>query len=198
MRDEVPGTALEHEAERIERALHDPASLPVARPQPPPLPGRGCDRREVRDGVLGPEPAAGVQMEVPLRATRPLLQVRRQRGQDLETGVREHTAEAELCRRRRRDEQRLRLLGREPGELRPVPAGEPIAPCGPTQRLDRNAGGSERLDVAMNRADRDPEVLGELGCGELPPQLQEEKQRNQPCCPHRAETYMTEPGMYMP
>ena len=29
-------------------------------------------------------------------------------------------------------------------------------------------------------------------------QLQEEKQRHQPRCPHRAGTYMTEPGMYMP
>ena len=137
-------------------------------------------------------------MEVPLRAARPLLQVRRQRGQDLQTGVREHTAEAELGRRRGRDEQRLRLGRREPCELRPVATGQPIAACRPPQRLDRNAGGSERLDVAVNRPDRDPEVPGELGRGELPPQLQEEKQRHQPRCPHRAGTYMTEPGMYMP
>src|SRR5580765_1072564 len=134
-------------------------------------------------------------MEVPLRAARPLLQVRRQRRQNLQTGVREHTAEA--GRRRRRDEQRLRLGRGEPCELRPVATGQPIAACGPTQRLDRNTGGSERLDVAVNRSDRDLEVRGELGRGELPPQLQEEKQRNQPRCPHRAGTYMTEPGMYM-
>jgi len=158
LRDEVPGAALEHEPERIEGALHDPASLPVARAEASALPGRGCDRRQVRDGVLGPEPAAGVQMEVPLRAARPLLQIRGQRGQDLETGVREHTAQTELGRRRRGDEQRLRLRGREPGELRPVTARQPIAACGPPQRLDRNAGGSERLDVAVNRPDRDPEV----------------------------------------
>ena len=109
----------------------------------------------------------------------------------------EESKSPELEREERRLE-RLRLRGREPGELRPVTAGQPIAACGPPQRLDRNTGGSERLDVAVNRPDRDPEVGGELGRGELPPQLQEEKQRHQPRCPHRAGTYMTEPGMYMP
>src|SRR2546423_3293368 len=68
MRDQVPRAALEHEAERIERATHDARPLAVARAQPPLLPGRGGDRGQMRHRVLGSEPAAGVEVEVALGA----------------------------------------------------------------------------------------------------------------------------------
>src|SRR5205823_10182721 len=91
--DQVPGAALEHEPQGVERAPHDASPLPVARAQPASLPRGRRDRRKVRDGVLGTKPAARIQMEEALRAPRALLQLRRQGREELQARTREHATE---------------------------------------------------------------------------------------------------------
>ena len=140
----------------------------------------------MRNGVLRAEPAARVEVEVALGASRPLLQLGRKRGEDFQPGVRKHAAEAELGSRRRRDEERLRLGSREAGELRAVPPDQPVAPRGPPHGLHRHAGSPERLDVSVDRPHGDLEVRGELLRRRLAPQLEQEQQGDKPCRPHRA------------
>ena len=186
MRDQVPRAALEHEAERIERAAHDARPLAVARAQPPLLPGRGGDRGQVRHRVLGTEPTAGVEMEVAPGAARALLELGRERGEHLQARVCENAAEAELRGRRRGDEERLRLFGGEARQLRAVAAREPVAARRAPHGFHGNAGRHQRLHVAVDRPHRDLEMRGELRRRELPSHLQEEEQRNEPRRPHRA------------
>ena len=174
MRDEIPGARLQDEAERIERAAHDLRPLAVARSDTPASPdGRG-ERREVRRLVLAPEPAAGVQVEQASRPLCALLELRWQRGQHLQAGVGEDLPEAEL--RRRADEQRLRFLGRESGQSRPIAAREPVTTRGPSQRLDRNARLRERLRIPLDRALGHAETFRKLGRGELSPRLEDQEQ----------------------
>jgi hypothetical protein len=151
----------------------------------------------MRDRVLGAEPAARVEVEVALCPGRSLLQLGRERGQHFQPSVCQHTAEAELCGRGWCNEQRLRLGGGEACQLRPVATRKSIAACRPANGLDRNACCRERLDVAVHGTDRHLEVRGELLRGQLAPHLEQEQQRNEPRRPHRAGTYMTEPGMYI-
>ena len=64
-------------------------------------------------------------------------------------------------------EERLRLVGGQPGEARAVAAREPVAARRAAHRLDGHARGGERLDVAVHGAHRDLELLGELRRGQL-------------------------------
>src|SRR4030095_11953794 len=82
------------EAERVEGAAHDARPLAIARAQPLLPPGCRRDRRQVRHRVLAAEPTARVEVEVPLRPARTLLQLGRKGGADLEPGVGHHPAPA--------------------------------------------------------------------------------------------------------
>src|SRR5438067_2061195 len=62
-RDEVPGTALQDEPERIDRPLDGPRPLPVAKPHAPAMPNRLGDRREVLDAAAGAGPTPGAEVE---------------------------------------------------------------------------------------------------------------------------------------
>src|SRR6266536_682929 len=197
MRDEIPGAAFEHQTERIERATNDPTAFPVAGAQPALAPGGRGDRGQMRDRVLAAEPPARIEVEVALRPARTLLQLGWHGGQHLQACVGEHTTKAELRSRRRGDEQRLGLLRREARQLRSVAPRKPVPACGATHCLDGDAGGSQRLDVPVDRPHRYLEMVRELRRGQLPAHLQQEEQGDEPGRPHRAETYMTEAGMYM-
>ena len=186
MRDEIPGAALQHEPERVDRALDDSAALPIPDPRPVPLPDGGRELRQMRHGVLRAKPAARVEMEEPRRARRPLLQLLRKRRQQLEARGRELTAEAELGGRARHPggEERLGLVARQPGQPRAVAAREPVTARRAAHGLHRHAGGCERLDVAMDRPDRDLEPLRHLGRREQPARLEQEQERDEPGCAH--------------
>src|SRR6266516_3246792 len=136
-------------------------------------------------------------MEVALGAACALLQLCRKRGEHLETCIREHPAEAELRRRGRSDEQRLRLRRGQAGQLGSVTTRKAVAAGGPSDRLDWNPCRTESLEITMNRADRNLEMGCQLRSGELSSKLQHEQQRNQAGRPHRAGRYMTEDGVYM-
>src|SRR5579862_7558241 len=127
--DEVPGARLEDEPERVDRALHDAVALAVADARAAAAPDRGGESGEVRDAVLGAEPAAGVEVEHALGAGGALLELGRKRGQQLQPCGRELAAEAELGRGSGHagGEERLGLVAGQAGEARPVPAREPVA-----------------------------------------------------------------------
>ena len=95
---------------------------------------------------------------------------------------RELAAEAELGRRpgHAGREERLRLVGGQPGEPRAIAAREPVAAGGPAHGVDRDARRGERLHVAVDRPHRDLEPLGDLGRGQLPARLEQEQQRDEP------------------
>src|SRR5690348_17840358 len=178
VRDEIPSSCLEHEPERVDRALDDAVALAVADPHPAAAPDGGCQLRQVGNAVLGAEPAARVQVEESLRPRGPLLELGRERREQLQPGGGELAAEPELGRRARHPggEERLRLVARQAGQPRAVAAREAVAARGPPQRLDRHARGRERLDVAVHGADGHLQPLGDVGRSQLPAGLQEEQE----------------------
>src|ERR1700736_1646207 len=123
-------------------------------------------------------------MEVALGAACALLQLRGKRSEHLETRIREHATEAELGRRSRSDEQRLRLRRGQAGQLGSVATRKAVAAGGPSDRLDRNPCRTESLEITMDCADRDLEMGCQLRSGELSSKLQHEQQRNQAGRPH--------------
>src|SRR5947208_12072930 len=142
-------------------------------------------------GVLGSKPTAGVEVEIALGATRPLLQLCRECREHLEPRVREHSSEAELCGWSRSHEQRLCLGRGQTGQLRPVTTCKPVATGRPSDRLHRNTRRTESLQITMNRPDRNREMRCQLRRGELSSELENEQEGNQPGRPQRARTYMT-------
>ena len=187
LREQVPDTGLEDEAERVEAARDDGRALAVADVEPVAAPERSRDHRQVRDAVLLAKPAARVDVEEPRGPAGPLLQLRGQRREELQPGRGQLAAESELGRRP--DEERLRLGGIEPGQLRPVAALEPVAAGRAADGDDRDAGVRERLRVALHRPLRDLEPLGELGGGQLPSRLQHEQERDETACTHSAKLF---------
>ncbi len=181
MGHEVPGARLEDEPERVDRSADDARPLSIADVHAAAAPDGGRERGQVRHPVLGPEPAARVEVEEPLRAGGPLLELRRQRGEHLEPRGGELAAEAELGRRAGHagGEERLRLVRGQAGEARPVAAREPVAARRPAHGLDGHARGGEGLDVAVHGADRHLEALRDVGRGQLAAGLEEEQERDE-------------------
>ena len=138
----------------------------------------------MRHAVLLAEPAARVDVEPLRRAACALLQLGRQGGEQLQAGGGELAAEPELGGRA--DEERLRLVDVEAGQLRPVPALEAVAAGRAARRHDRNAGGGERLCVALDRALGDLEPLGKLVRRQVAPRLQHEQKGHETRCAHRS------------
>ena len=113
-------------------------------------------------------------------------QLRRQRGQDFEACRRHHGSQPELGRWawQTTEEERLRLLGRHAGQPRTVPIHEPHAAGWPTLRVDRHAGGGERVDIAEDRPLGHLELASELRSRQLSAGLQQQEQRHESGCTH--------------
>src|SRR5262249_31777998 len=137
LREQIPDTGFEDEPEGVETPRDDGRALPVADLEPTAAPQRPCDHRQVRDAVLLAEPAARVDVEQSRGPPGPLLQVGRQRRDELQPGCGQLAAESELGRRP--DEERLRFRGIEPGQLCSVPALEPVAARGAADGGARDA-----------------------------------------------------------
>src|SRR5260370_27254643 len=72
VRDQVPGAALEHEPERVDRTLDHARALAVADAGPAASPDDSRQRGQVRHAVLRPEPAPRVEAEEPPSPAGPL------------------------------------------------------------------------------------------------------------------------------
>lgn len=106
----------------------------------------------------------------------PVPQRHRQGRGQLQLGRREHLAQAQVRRRAGQSgqEQRLGLLGVQPGEPGPVTAQQLVAAAVPGVAVDRDARAAERVDVAVHGPDRYPQLRGEFAGGQPAPVLEQQ------------------------
>jgi hypothetical protein len=111
---------------------------------------------------------------------------RRHRRQQLEAGGGELGPEPDRGQRPRGpvQEERLGLLGRQPGQVRPVATEQGVAAAGAPLADDRDTGGAEVDQVAVDRPLRDLQLGGELGGRQPPARLEQEQEAHQPGSPH--------------
>ncbi len=187
-RHEVPGAALEDEAERADPAPHGATRPPVLDVDAPPVPQRARQRGERRHGLRGAEPAGHVDEEALAEPRRAGPQLGRQGGVDLRLRRHEHVPEAELggSRRDAGQPERGRLATREPGQARLVATDELDPTARPALAVDRHARRAERLDVAVDRAHRDLEVRRQLARRRAAAPLQQQQQLDEPAGAHAA------------
>ena len=186
LREQVPDAGLEDEAERVEPARDDGGALAVAHVEAAPPPERPGDHRQMRDAVLLAEPAARIDVEELRGTAGAVLQLRGQRGEELQPGGGQLAAEPQL--RRRADEERLGLDRVEARQLRPVAALQAIAARRAAHRDDRDARRCQCLRVPLHRPLGDLEPLGELDGGQLPARLQHQQERDETARAHDFES----------
>lgn len=83
------------------------------------------------------------------------------------------------------DEEGTGLVGGEPGDIGAEPGQQRDAAVPPALGVDRDAGGGQRLDVAVDGAYGDFEALGQLGGGHQAAGLEQQEDREQPVGFHR-------------
>jgi hypothetical protein len=93
-----------------------------------------------------------------------MRETRKVRGSPFQARSSDDRAQAELRRWSRQpgQEERLGLLGGQAGEASPVPVHEADAARGTALGVDRDAGLGERLDVPVDRPDRDLQLACQL------------------------------------
>ena len=113
----------------------------------------------------------------------------RQRGEELEAGGGERSGQTEVGGRSRDadGQQRGRLLRAQPGEAGPVPGQDAAAAAGTGVRVDGHAGCAQRLEVSIDRADRDLELGGQLRRPHLAARLEQEQQAHEAVGAHRCQ-----------
>lgn len=188
-RHQVPDARLEHQAVRREPSRHPhPAPPLVPHLEDLLVPYRLRDLVEVVRPFDVLEPPGDVQVEALPDPAGPVPELRRERRHQLQLRRREDTAEPELGGgvRRSREEQRLGLVGGEAGEPGAVPAEQAVSAGRATISVDRDARRGQRLDVAVDRPDRDLELGGQLLRRELAPCLEQHQQGEQPTRAHPA------------
>ena len=118
------------------------------------------------------------QSRRPLRAVAELV---RKGGEHLQLRVRDDGAQPELCRRTgdAGQEQGLRLVFRQTGEACSVAAGKPVAAGRSSLAPNRDAGCGQRLEVPLDRPDRDAVLVGELLCRHRSARLEGEEERDE-------------------
>ena len=139
--------------------------------------GREC-RGVVRLGV----PAGGVEVEALLDAGGAVAQLGRQGRGELEPRRGDLCAEAQLLRGTGQagEEQRVGLVLGQAGQPGAVALDEPVAAGVPGLAVERDAGREQRVDVAVDRADGNLQLGGQL-CGREPaPGLEQEQQLDDP------------------
>lgn len=85
------------------------------------------------------------------------------------------------------DEQRACLVVGQPGDVGAVAGQQPYTAAASALRPHRDAGGGQRLDVAVDGADGDLQVLGELDVGDPFAGLQEQQDGQQSVGFHTSE-----------
>ena len=162
--DDVPDAALDDEPERLE--------LPLARScrrgrrsirDPPVLPDRGREVRQPWGRLARHEPAGRVEVE-PLRQARGALRssvAARRATFSLAAATTVPSPSSAAGPGTPGQEHRLGLVLGHPGQPRPIAVDEADPALRSALRVDRDAGLGERLDVAMDRPDRDLQLLGE-------------------------------------
>ena len=189
-RREVPRAALEHETVGRQAALDLARRLPAAvgDVDDPVVEHRLGERGEVR-GLLGRVvPRRDVEPEPVAQAPGPHALGGPERGQQLALGRGSLLAEPEgRCRAGQADhEQRQCFVLGEPGQARAVAVDEAVAARAALLGVDRDARGRQRLDVAVDRAQRDLELARQLARGHAGSGLEQHQDREEPAGTHAA------------
>ena len=152
------------------------------------IPDGAGQRRQVRDGLVGLEPAGGIEVE-PLddpRCAGPKLG--RQGGHDLELRRGDDRAETQLRggAGQAGEEQGLGLVGGHAGQPRAVAVDQADAAERTALGEDRHAGRAQLLDVAMHGPHRDLELAREFSRGQAASALEQQEQVDETAGAHRA------------
>ena len=114
-------------------------------------------------------------------------QLRGQGGEDLEPGRGDDRAQPQLGGRpgQAGQEQGLRLVGGHAGQTGPIAIDQADAAVRPALGEDRDAGGAQGVDVAVDGPDRDLELVGQLSRGQAAAGLEDQQQVDQSTGTHR-------------
>ena len=177
--DEVPDARLDHEAVGVEQVAGGPAvAVPVTHPQPAVGPHGLLDGGQLR-GRRRPAVPAGVVDEDALPGLLGGGSVRRGHGRDeLVDGGGQRGPHAEVVGHRSAGErdQGPGLLGCEPRHVGPVARHQGDAAAAALLGPHRDAGGRQRLDVPVDRADAHFELGGHGRGRDATARLQDQQQ----------------------
>ena len=114
--------------------------------------------------------------------------VLRQGREQLDLGRRGGGAKAEIVGgvAKSAQEQRFRLARRQAVEAHPIAVDEPVAAFRAALGIDRHAGSAQRVDVAIDRAHRNLQRLGERRGGHLAARLEGGENGQEPARTHGA------------
>ena len=143
------------------------------------------------DRVAGREPGRRVEVESLDEARGSGTQLAGERGQDLEPRGGHDRSEPELRGRpgHAGEEERLGLVRGEPGQPRPVAVDQLDPAVRTALRVDRDARGAERVDVAVDRALADLELGRQHGGRRPAARLEEQEQLDEPRRAHGCREY---------
>lgn len=182
-RDDVPAARLQHQSVRLQAALHVGGFGPAAVQdmEHAAVPHRVGDRRQIRRLLGVRVPAGRVQVEAAADPVGMRAQLRRQGGADLELGGGQDRTEAEFGGRTggAGQEEGLGLVGGEAGQAGAVAVEHAVATGVARVAVQRDAGRAQGLDVPVDRADRDLQLLGELGSSHPAPGLEQQQDRDE-------------------
>ena len=185
-RNEIPVPGLEHEAEWLNLPLG--ASLPavIGHCHHTPVEHRTRNARQEGCRARGPIPVSAVEVEPPGDAVGLLAARLGQGSQQLVARPRCCIAQTHRLRLARQTDQQHRFgLGSvQPGKLGPVTVEQLEAAAGPAITIDRNARCAERIDIAIDGADRNLELFRKFVRGQPLPQLQQDQDRQEAAGAH--------------
>ena len=165
------------------------AAVPVAQPQPPVGEDGGVQHVQIHGRPRYAHPAGRVDQDPPARQLGGGPVRFGQRGHDLAQRRAERLVEAERGVRTLggQDEQGTGLVGGQPGDVGTEAGQQRDAAVPPALGVDGDAGGRERLDIAVDGAYGDFEPLGEFGGRDEAAGLEEQQDREQPVGFHGSE-----------
>jgi hypothetical protein len=183
---EIPGPALEHEAERRHPATRFGLPAAIANFNQMLVPNRDSDFLQINRQLFSMKPAGRIEMKAGPRPFCGQSHFDRQRGGKLELGRRHHRAEAERRGRSGQTGQKQAscLLQREPVQAGAVSLEQPVAARRAAVAVNRHAGSAQCVDVAIDGPQRHLALVSQnLRC-DTPAGLQGHQDRQKPARTH--------------
>jgi hypothetical protein len=150
-------------------------------------PERGGKVAQVRHPLMAAEPAGHVQVNQ-RGASSGAAGGTAESGGDADLAVRrgDSAVQPEVAQgiRNAQDEQRLRLVGPQAAQRKPVVLQEPAPPTRPGFGNDRDARRAERLQIPVDSPDGHLQLAGQLTRGHPTAGLQQQDQGHQTICSH--------------
>ena len=188
--NQVPGTALEHQAKRFKFAVGYAAPTLVLHFDTVRAPHRVGHLAQEHRRFLRAVPIHRIDMQPAGDAIRMLARVRGQAGDHPPPGRGCHAVQAKLrCWARQTcQKQRVRLLLGEAGEIGAPTLAQLKAAVATAVSPDGHAGGGELIDIPQDRALGNLQRFSQRRCGHPPARLQQHHDRQQPARFHECPT----------